>query len=197
MKSRIYGVTKDILVIAFFVFLFFGLTHNPIVRPKAEPELTKGKWNIELRQRPLALGVAGHNYLVLRNTEGEIVAQFHGLPTDEETGEWKYVGRNKTDILHVWEFGPESKDSDLVSGYGITLSSGDKVKIMALWEEARICGTKINLLYLPYPPFGVSLRKDTENSNSVAYTLVNCMGLASKHIGLFTPGWGKNLLGSD
>lgn len=194
MKSRVYGITKDVLFIAFFAVLFFTITHNPIVRPKPKPELTKGLWSIELRQRPLALGVAGHNYLVLRNAGGEIVAQFHGLPTDEKTGAWKYVGRNKSDILRVWEFGPESKESDLASGYGITLTSGDKIKMTALWEETRTCGTKINILYLPYPPFGISLQKDTENSNSVAYTLVNCMGLASKHIGLFTPGWGKDLL---
>jgi hypothetical protein len=195
MRSRIYGVIKDLAIIFLFAFGFFILTHNPIVRP--EPEITKGSWTIELRQRPLALGIAGHNYLIIRNNKGEIESQLHGLPTDTTTREWKYVGRNKSDILRVWEFGPDSKNSDIASGYGIVLSSGDHTEMVSRWSKARACSYQINNLVLPYPPFGISLRDDTANSNSVAYTLAQCMNLATKHIGLFTPGWGNNLLSEN
>ncbi len=194
MRSRIYGITKDIVIILSFCLLFLALTHNPIVRPTPRLDTTKGSWTIELQQKPLALGIAGHNYLVLRNSTGEVVSQLHGLPTDEQTGAWKYLGRSKTDILRVWEFGSESNTTDLNSSYGIVLIAGDRSEMSSLWAKASACGEKINLLHLSYPPFGVSLRQDTENSNSVAYTLVNCMGLTSKHLGLFTPGWGKDLL---
>lgn len=195
MKSRVYGITKDVVIIVISIFLFFGLTHNSVVRPK--PQLTPGKWSIELRQRPLALGIAGHNYLVLRNEKGEVVSQLHGLPTDTSTRAWKYVGRNKTDVLRVWEFTKGSEAEELAKGYGISLVTTDEATAALLWNKAKVCGDQIDLLYLPYPPFGIAFRKDTENSNSVAYTLAQCMNLATKHIGLFTPGWGRNLLNSN
>ncbi|MBP6888077.1 MAG: hypothetical protein KBC21_00055 [Candidatus Pacebacteria bacterium] len=192
MRSRLYGVTKDVAIIFFFLVCFFVLTHNPMVRP--EPKKALGTWSIELRQRPLALGIAGHNYLMLRNEQGEVVAQLHGLPTDTVTGAWKYIGRNKTDVLRVWEFDKENPNKELENGYGISLIATSQIEALRLWEKAQTCAIKVDLLYLPYPPFGISFRKDTENSNSVAYTLATCMGLATKHIGLFTPGWGKDLL---
>lgn len=192
MRSRVYGITKDLVIIFFFGGCFFALTHNPVVRPT--PTIIPGEWSIELRQMPLALGIAGHNYLALRNGEGVIVSQLHGLPTDIITGEWKYVGRNKTDVLKVWEFEENNPNEELGRGGGVALITTNEPEVKELWRKAKYCGDELNVQQLPYPPFGVSLREDTRNSNSVAYTLTACMGLAAKHIGLFTPGWGVNLL---
>lgn len=192
MRSRIYGITKDIVIIFLFALLVYGATHNSIVRPKEI--IPKGSWSIELRQRPLVMGIAGHNYIALRNDAGNIVGQLHGLPMDTETGEWKYVGRKKTDILRVFEFDEKNNNTDLMLGYGVILMTTNHEQVIAVWKKAQKCKDEINTLSLPYPPFGISLQDDTENSNSVAYTLLKCMNLDSPHLGLFTPGWGKNLL---
>lgn len=192
MKSRAAGTIKDILIVAFFFVIFYALTHNSHVRP--QPITSQGEWSIELHQKPLALGVAGHNYLVLRNDEGEIISTLHGLPTDEATGDWKYVGKNKKDILKVWEFGAKDDEGMRIGSYGVSLVKTNKEEAISRWVQAQQCGEMIDALSIPYPPFGVSFRKDTENSNSVAYTLASCMNLKTSHVGLFTPGWGKNLL---
>lgn len=192
MKSRLYGIIKDVLIIAFFSAVFYVLTHNPLVRP--EPLISKGLWSIELHQKPLALGIAGHNYLVLRDDEGKILFTLHGLPTDESTGKWKYVGRTKQDILKVWKFGEDDEGGMRAASYGVSLLKTNKEEAVSRWIQAEECGKMIDAKSIPYPPFGVALRKDTENSNSVAYTLASCMNLKTSHVGLFTPGWGKNLL---
>jgi hypothetical protein len=67
---------------------------------------------------------------------------------------------------------------------------------MSVWKKTAPCKEEINDMNLPYPPYGVNIQGDTENSNSVAYTLTVCMGLDAQHLGLITPGWGKNLINS-
>lgn len=192
MSPKIYGVAKDVVIIIFFCAIFYAVTHNPLVRPS--PITSNEHWSIELHQKPLALGIAGHNYLVLRSDEGKVIFTLHGLPTDKNTGEWKYVGRDKQDVLKVWEFG-EGDDNEMRTGsYGVSLLTTSKDEATSRWAEAKECGKMIDEKSIPYPPFGVALRKDTENSNSVAYTLASCMHLKTSHVGLFTPGWGKNLL---
>ncbi|MEN9552338.1 MAG: hypothetical protein RI935_715 [Candidatus Parcubacteria bacterium] len=191
MKSPVYGIIKDVLIVAVFFLAFYAATHNSHVRP--HPTTTRGGWSIELHQKPLAFGLAGHNFLLLRDSNNTVITTLHGLPTDKTTGAWKYVGRNKEDILQVFELREDDMRSKEKS-YGIALISGEEDDIKRRWSNAKECSYAINKKELPYPPFGFSLREDTKNSNSVAYTLVSCMGLHGKHIGLFTPGWGRNLL---
>ncbi|MEN9881291.1 MAG: hypothetical protein RLZZ308_474 [Candidatus Parcubacteria bacterium] len=187
-------IIKDITVVLFSITLFYIVINNPITRPQAQ--VLDTVWSIELRQQPLVLGLAGHNYLALRNGEGEVQHELHGLPTDTRTGEWKYVGRTKYDILRIWEFSTSTKRTVAPrTPVSVTLLSGDKDNIMTHWEEARACGRYIDALHLPYPPYGISFKEDTRNSNSVAYTLALCMGVNPQHVGLFTPGWEKDLLG--
>lgn len=145
-------------------------------------------------QHPLVLGLAGHNYLVLRNPENTIVQEFHGLATDNTTGEWKYIGANKTDVLMVWKFDGSKKYLAEKRFPGIILAEGDEQKIRTLWEQADSCKDIINKKRILYPTFGVSFLQETENSNSVAYTLALCMGVDIRHIGLITPGSRNNLL---
>jgi hypothetical protein len=191
MTSFNQKIIKDISILTTACVLVYLLTHNSLIRPS--PLYARGTWSIELHQKPLALGLAGHNFLLLRDSNNTIVATLHGLPTDKTTGAWKYVGRNKEDILQVFELRKDDMRSKEKS-YGIALITGEENEIKRKWSSAKECSLSINKKELPYPPFGFSLREDTKNSNSVAYTLVSCMGLHGKHIGLFTPGWGRNLL---
>lgn len=186
-------IIKDIFVILFSISVFYAVTHNPITHPKAEGK--PGAWSIELHQHPLILGIAGHNYLALRNDKGVVEYELHGLPTDTRTGTWKYVGRSEYDILQIWEFSTSTqrkvKNTPQVS---TVLLSGEKEQITELWGSARLCGTRIDSLRIPYPPFGVSFKEDTRNSNSVAYTLSLCMNINPHRLGIFTPGWEIDLL---
>lgn len=147
-----------------------------------------------MMQHPLVFGVAGHNFLTLRDSQNEIVKELHGLPTNSKTGTWKYIGTDPNDILQVWEFdGPREYMAEKQYP-GITIYEGEKEDVLAVWERRRSCQEKINSLKVKYPPYGFNIRGDTENSNAAAYTLIQCMGLDARRIGLITPGWGTNLL---
>ncbi len=183
---------KDLLWSTLFLSVHYGITHNPIVRPIPQP--IPGNWSIQLMQHPLLFGFAGHNYLALRDQNGNIVEELHGLATDAATGQWKYVGTNPTDILQVWEF--ESGRYYLAEKKfpGIIMDQGVQSDIFALWKKALSCKDPINQEKTGYPPYGFSFKSETLNSNSVAYTLALCMGLDTRHIGIWTPGATMNLL---
>jgi hypothetical protein len=195
MKLFTSRFVKDLFLIALFSVGFYILLHNPLTHPKL-PE-NKGVWTIQLMQEPLVFGVAGHNYLVLRDDKNEIIKEFHGLATDSN-GRWEYIGHDANDTLQVWEFDGSHFYLSQKNFIGIVLYEGDKDAIIATWNRAESCKDAINAKHIPYPPYGVNIHGDTENSNSVAFTLAKCMQLDSntKHLGLITPGWGKNLLDS-
>lgn len=183
---------KDSIFSLFIILSLYGVTHNPIVRPKAQA--VPGNWSIEFMQHPLLFGFAGHNYLALRNQDGIIVSELHGLATDSNTGAWKYVGTNIQDLLQVWEF---ENGRYYLAGKtfpGIILEEGTKNEIQNLWDTGRTCVEPINAKKIAYPPYGISFKNETRNSNSVAYTLAKCMLLDTRHVGIFTPGSTMNLL---
>lgn len=183
---------KDLILLGLFLIAFYILTHNSISYPR--PAKTEGLYSIQLMQHPLVLGIAGHNYLVLRDGKDVILRELHGLATDQTTNTWKYIGKDNTDKLKVWEFTSVSKYVVQKSFAGIVLRTGTKEDIENIWQKALICKDEINAKNIPYPPYGINMRGDTENSNSVAYTLSLCMGLNTKQLGLFTPGSTRNLL---
>jgi hypothetical protein len=185
---------KDLSFSVVFVLFIYAITHNPITHPTPKPK--SGNWSIQLMQQPLLFGLAGHNYLVLRDDNGTIKKEIHGLATDVGTHTWKYVGIKQSDLLHVWEFnGPHFYLAEK-NFPGIILHEGDMDDVMDVWGKGESCIEPINNLHLSYPPLGVTLKGDTENSNSVAYTVTLCMGLDQEHLGLITPGDRKNLLES-
>ncbi len=157
------------------------------------PKPTPGNWSIQYMQHPLLFGFAGHNYLALRDEHGAIIEELHGLATDPVTGDWKYIGSENTDQLHVWQFDSSHYISEK-SFPGIILAQGSKENIEALWSAAESCIEPINAKHIPYPPYGFSIKNETINSNSVAYTLASCMKLDVRHVGIFTPGSAVNLL---
>lgn len=145
-------------------------------------------------QHPLIFGLAGHNYLALRSENGHIVSELHGLATDASNGGWKYIGSNPSDLLKVWEFDSSRYYLAEKKFPGIILKEGTKDELLSVWNKAYDCKEAINEKNIPYPPYGFRIRNETTNSNSVAYTLASCMELSTKHIGVFTPGDGRNLL---
>lgn len=147
-------------------------------------------------QQPLIFGIAGHNFLTLRNEKNAIVGELHGLATDRVTGTWKYVGNDSKDQLRVWYFRNPHEYITQKNYSGKVLAKGNKNNVIVLWQKALVCKDRINEKDIAYPPYGVTMQGDTENSNSVAYTLALCMGLdvSTEHLGLITPGWGKDLL---
>lgn len=145
-------------------------------------------------QHPLLFGFAGHNYLALRDENGDIVSELHGLATDAANGGWKYIGSNPTDLLRVWQFNSPRYYVAEKKFPGIILAEGTENDMLGIWQKALPCKDEINQENIPYPPYGFSWKNETVNSNSVAYTLAGCMDLSAKHIGIFTPGSTKNLL---
>lgn len=188
-------IVRDFFWSGIFIFFIYAITHNPIVRPMPKP--APGNWSIQFMQKPLVFGLAGHNYLALRDEKSNIVSELHGLATDTATGKWKYIGSNPADILRVWQF--ESPRYYLAEKKfpGIILKEGTKEELFSIWDKAIPCKEEINEKDIPYPPYGFSLRNETTNSNSVAYTLATCMELGTKHIGVWTPGDAVNLLKTD
>jgi hypothetical protein len=75
-----------------------------------------------------------------------------------------------------------------IGDIGIEVASDDKDTIINNWNKARECGKVINSKNIDYPKFGFKLVSETENSNSVAHTLIQCMGYKDENIGLFNPG---------
>jgi hypothetical protein len=189
---RLNRMTKDVTYSFAIVLFLYAVVHNPITHPTPEP--LSGNWSIQFMQHPLIFGFAGHNYLALRDGNGAIVSELHGLATDSSTGGWKYMGSSPADILKVWEFDSSHYYISEKSFPGIILAQGNEADIRNLWTEGEKCIDPINAKNLPYPPYGFSLKNETVNSNSVAYTLASCMHLDTRHIGILTPGSAKNLL---
>lgn len=183
---------KDLFWSALILAFLYTVTHNPLVRPVARA--VDGNWSIQFRQHPLALGLAGHNYLALYDANGAIVSELHGLATDPSTSKWRYLSTRSTDLLKVWEFDTSKYYLAAKNLPGIILAEGTKDNMVSLWEEARGCKDPINIQNIRYPSFGFSIKNETLNSNSVAYTLAKCMNLDTRHIGLITPGATLDLL---
>lgn len=185
-------VIKDLVISALFLVFIYAITHNPYMYPRPLPEA--GNWSIQKLQHPLFFGLAGHNYVVLKDAEGTIISELHGLATDRESNAWKYIGTNESDILKVWQFeGPRYYLAEK-NFPGLIIAEGDKDQMEILWALALACKESINAKNISYPPYGFRLQDETDNSNSVAYTLSLCMGLDARHLGLFTPGARNNLL---
>lgn len=183
---------KDLILSALIIAFMYSAVHNPLTHPKPKP--LPGNWSIQFMQHPILFGFAGHNYLLLRDDRGSIISELHGLATDPATGNWKYIGTNKTDLLKVWEFDSSRYYTGEKSFPGIILLQGNGQEIQSRWALAQKCIDPINSKNIPYPPYGFSLRNETTNSNSVAYSLAQCMRVDVRHLGIFTPGSTVNLL---
>jgi len=185
----IIKILRELLNIFIILFVCFIILFNPLVRPKQVQGY--GYWSIQKREHRLLLGLTGHTFLELRDSNDKTVAQLHGLATDMTTNKWKEIGDNDTDYLRVWEF-----DKDKYEEYegldigrtSVNILIGDKDTILSKWRELNTCGTEINKQNRKYPKYGFKIFGETENSNSVAHSLLKCANLTDKEIGIFTVG---------
>ncbi len=192
-RLRVHSKTiRSLVQLILISCILYGITHNKYARPI--PTITKGTWTIEKAVYPLLGGLAGHNYVVLRDSEGLIRREFHGLPTNPKTGKYKTVSFSQDDILKAYEFPYAllTDKKDAISS--AVVLSGTQETVIQKWEEGQRCVPVINTKGVLYPQFGVSFINETINSNSVADTLLTCMNLPTPHVGLLTPGTDKVLL---
>ncbi len=190
----IIKILKDSFDIIFVLFICFLILFNPYVRPKQV--IGYGYWSIQKREHRLMLGLTGHTFIELRDRNDKVIAQLHGLATDKNTNKWKEVGDSDDDYLKVWEFEydkyREYKGLD-IGRTSVNIITGNEEAMNKKWQELVLCGTKINKIEIKYPKYGFRIFSETENSNSVAHSLLLCADLKDREIGIITPGANTDL----
>jgi hypothetical protein len=162
--------------------------------------------SIALRQYTFGVGplTFAHNFLVLYDNQGNVVAELHGKPADPATGDEleKPIGRS-SDNLGAFETG----------GKGLLNIPGQAEKILwegpedptARWQAAREALKQINSRGLTYNLWGSDLNGPRDwdapvppviagNSNSVNRTLIDAMGLQLPGMPTMAPGTENQLL---
>jgi len=142
-----------------------------------------GNYKIVEAQLPLVGGIARHDLLVLEDSNGNVIGELDGLATGAN-GQIKPIGYLPSDTLQVYSYGNAVYYN--ASGAQETIATGSESQMISLWSAAESAGTAINSENLPYPFLGLG-----SNSNSVASTLINSMGLTEPSI----PGGASVLLG--
>ena len=153
------------------------------------PDATEEQYSIEARSLGVA-GVASHNFLVLRDSEGRSLAEVHGLATDRKTGEFIPIGTDEQKhSLRVWHF---AHDAEYAKSIGVnangatfiqegqdhkTMLSAGKDEVLARWNAAVAAKEPLNSLDLNYPNYGFKMSGDTVNSNAAYRTLSEVMGV--------------------
>lgn len=157
------------------------------------------------------LGVAGHDFWVLRDEHGTALAELHGLATDRETGTALLVGTDETKhSLRAWHFPHDAAYAATVgvkvtstsyiddSQQSNTIAIGDKDEILARWNTAVKAMPELNALDLNYPDYGFKVFGDTVNSNSAFRTFGELMSLPVEDFpGSIEPGLGKRMLSQE
>jgi hypothetical protein len=195
MYTVLKKIIRDLFDIAIVLFFIFVILLNPYTRPKET--VRRGYYSIEKREHRLLMGLTGHTFLELRDENGNIVYQIHGLATNSSTGAWEEIGNAGTEYLRAWEFDGDKyktyRDLD-IGRTGVEIVTGDKTHILEKWAKIRDCSLQINQKNIRYSRYGFNIFSETENSNSVAHTLILCAGLTDKSVGLFSPGSKTDLL---
>ncbi|MDV2449513.1 XVIPCD domain-containing protein [Xanthomonas hortorum] len=167
-------------------------------------------YTIEARSFKI-LGVAGHDFWVLRDEQGTALAELHGLATDRETGTALLVGTDETKhSLRAWHF---PHDAAYAASVGVkvtstsyiddsqqsnTIAIGDKDEILARWNTAVKAMPELNVLDLNYPDYGFKVFGDTVNSNSAFRTFGELMSLPVEDFpGSIEPGLGNRMLSEE
>jgi hypothetical protein len=146
-------------------------------------------YSIEARSLSV-VGLASHNFLVLRDESGRAIAELHGLATDRETGKVEPIGTDeKRHSLRVWNFAHDQGYADSIgvkpsratyiqNGQDhLTLLKADKEEVLSRWNAAVAAKEPLNALDLNYPNYGFRMSGDTVNSNSAFRTLSEIMGV--------------------
>jgi len=154
------------------------------------------KYSIEARAYDI-VGVAAHDFWVLRDEKGKVLGQLHGLATNIEN-KIKPIGI-MGDKLKFYHFGsraillglhPNCDLNYIKAGQKSKLIfSGSSADVLARWDNAVKALPYLNDLEVPYTPFAI-LGLVPVNSNT-AYTLLGkLMGIPAHNFsGYWQPGW--------
>jgi len=82
-------ILKDLIKAFFVLITIYYILNNYFVHPQIID--IKNYWSIEKRQHTLLAGISGHNYIVLKNQNENIVSEIHGLATNPITNTWNTV----------------------------------------------------------------------------------------------------------
>lgn len=140
------------------------------------------------------IDIASHNFWVLRNAEGEAVAQLHGLATDRKTNRFKPVGFF-SDRLGFYEFITAENDPTFISKTQqfITVFQGEKEDVLLRWNKAACRVESLNKKDINYSPFGLFGLPIT-NSNSAYHLFAHLMGVeCCRFFGVLEPGISNSL----
>lgn len=152
-------------------------------------------YKIEARSYDL-MSIASHNFWVLRDEKGDVVAQLHGLATDRKDNSIKPIGYF-FDRLGFYEFKAARNDLTFISKTQKfeTVYQGDKEDVLARWEKAACQLAKLNERDINYSPFGI-LGYPITNSNSAYHLFAQLMEIdCCRFSGVLEPGI-KNPLSS-
>lgn len=145
------------------------------------------------------LGSAVHNEIIFENN-GQVVASFNGNPWKRETGQMNYPGVGDNNTLRV-NVMPGQTIADVtapgkfpVLGTQTLYAGNDPARFAEMLGRATEAATFINAQNLDY--IMVDPLRVGQNSNSVAHTLTEAMGLRypPETENLWAPGHGRNLL---
>ncbi len=160
------------------------------------------QYSIEARTLSNVGGTSGQDFWVLRDENGQALAELHGLATDRQTGRYVPIGTDEQPYsLRVWHF---ARDADYAHEQGVTTSqdtcimngqhhrtllTADREEAMARWDAAVAAQQPLNALDLNYPNLGVRIFGETLNSNSTYRTLGEIMGVQVRDFpGVIEPG---------
>ncbi|WP_296251036.1 hypothetical protein [Pseudomonas sp. UBA4194] len=171
-----------------------------------------GNFSIEARSHNIA-GLWSHNYWVLRDQGGRVVAELHGLATDRYTGKPVAVGTSERHSLRAWHFISAQdahaiglayenthKDSGLYRDGQLSkvVISAPATDVLPRWRAAVKTIAYINKMNLDYPPGGFKILGRTRNSNSMFTTFADLMGVGRHSFwGVFEPGISNPVLYED
>jgi len=153
-------------------------------------------YSIEARAYDI-IGLAAHDFWVLRDEKSRVLGQLHGLATTTEN-QIKPMG-TVGDKLKFYHFGPRALlfglNADLDRNYikagqqARPMYTGSPDEVLKRWDNAAQALPYLNRLDVPYTPFAV-LALCPVNSNA-AYTLFGkLMGIPVHHFsGYWQPGW--------
>jgi hypothetical protein len=159
--------------------------------------------NYTIEARSLGVvGVASHDFWVLRDPQGKALAELHGLATERETNTPKAIGTDEDKFsLRIWQLYADKDFADERGGslsrftymsddqQHMTVLSAGKEEVMARWNAAAAAIKPLNAADLDYPNYGFKVFSDTVNSNSAYRTLGEIMGVAVKDFpGVVEPG---------
>jgi hypothetical protein len=153
------------------------------------PNGKEEQYSIEARSLGV-VGVASHNFLVLRDGEGRALAELHGLATDRKTDEFIPIGTDEQKhSLRIWHFahdaeyaksvGAKANDASFIQkgqSHETMLTAG-KEEVLERWNAAVAAKQPLNALDLNYPSLGFRMSGDTVNSNAAYRTLSEIMGV--------------------